>query len=171
MCEISLLLWLSNINAQSQKSLTSETEIFLTSYHVTLNRRSSFLYDQKLWLQMQMQMHLRLVLTPCFLSSSFKGAKLHFFPNMQLYHLQKEEAILTSCVSEAVAPRRDQTSQGELWGATRRPSKTWETGKTSGWVCSGGKADLMFSLSGGLINNLCCAIKRWGWAWSIGSRV
>lgn len=28
-------------------------------------------------------------LTPCLLSSSFKGVRLHFFPSMQLYHLQK----------------------------------------------------------------------------------
>lgn len=28
------------------------------------------------------------LLTPCFRSSSFSGARLHFFPSMQLYHLQ-----------------------------------------------------------------------------------
>lgn len=41
----------------------------------------------------------RLVLTPCFLSSSFKGAKLHFFPNMQLYHLQREESVSAASAS------------------------------------------------------------------------
>lgn len=64
-----------------------------------------------------------LALTPCFLSSSFKGAKLHFFPNMQLYHLQKEESILTSWRPGHELPSRYQTGRSELWGATQRPSK------------------------------------------------
>lgn len=84
-------------------------------------------------------------LTPCFLSSSFNGARLHFFPNMQLYHLQAEESTLSSCV--AVHRRHNGASK-------RRVRATQHGGKR---VTVEEKA--VFKLSSGEreINTLCCA--------------
>lgn len=48
---------------------------------------------------------MRRALTPCFLSSSFNGARLHFFPSMQLYHLRTGAAQM----KRSNVPRRADT--------------------------------------------------------------
>lgn len=136
----------SNITTHSQKSigLRGEAKIVLTSYYKTPCCMSKPRCCVTHWLQ-RMQMYLwvclpyvgthallpQLLFQRC--QATFLSQHAAVPPAERRIHInQLCVAVLAGWRPRHELPSRDLTSWGELWGATQRASKTWETEKHPG---------------------------------------